>query len=133
MSSSNITTPSQPPKPTSSSMNAAPGSSSTFKAKKLDAVIDHGIVAAKVARDSVGTSPLLGPLKASMDTLISVLEAVRVSWRGYSRRSYPDVKNNRQPSRIKQTGLPSFSAFKIKSTISPGNYKGSKGMMTLQN
>ncbi|PVF91240.1 hypothetical protein CPB86DRAFT_878623 [Serendipita vermifera] len=59
--------------------HTTPDTSATSKSKKLDTVIDHAMVIARLARDSAKMSPVLGPLKGSMDILISVLEAARAA------------------------------------------------------
>ncbi|CAG8661825.1 13222_t:CDS:2, partial [Acaulospora colombiana] len=47
------------------------------KAKKLDSAIDKTVQIATITRDATEINPALGPLKASMSTLITVLDTIR--------------------------------------------------------
>jgi hypothetical protein len=48
------------------------------KRKRFDDAINATITIAKLARDAGDSSPLLGPLKASMGMLVTLLETVKV-------------------------------------------------------
>jgi hypothetical protein len=51
------------------------------KRKRQAEVIDAAILAAKAAKNTAETMPLLAPLKGSMNSLIKLLESIKVSRR----------------------------------------------------
>ncbi|PVF97668.1 hypothetical protein CPB86DRAFT_759852 [Serendipita vermifera] len=53
----------------------------TTKANRLATAVESGILIAKAAKDAADMSPLLGPLKTSMETLVALLEKVQATKR----------------------------------------------------
>jgi hypothetical protein len=73
------------------------------KKRDLDKVIDGTILVAKATK-GVGDTPVLAPLKASMGSVIKLLENVQVSRLCSIRSLIPHADFHRNPGRTRKIG-----------------------------